>query len=103
MDDTNKNTVARSHQGITLIAKWGAEKITLNQLDGETNIGTVKDLLSQRTGVLPKRQKLIGLKASSKINDGVLLRELKIKNSKKSTNADGTIVHEVSRVKLSFT
>ena len=79
--------------GVTLVAKWGKERITLDQLDKETTIGAVKDLLSERTGVLPKRQKLIGLKASSKINDSVLLRDLKVKNSKK-TDADGGIVHE---------
>ena len=46
---------------ITLIAKWGKEKIELNDLSPTTNIAQVKDMLSEKTNVLPKRQKLIGL------------------------------------------
>eukprot|EP00980_Cylindrotheca_fusiformis_P000234 scaffold52_cov183-Cylindrotheca_fusiformis.AAC.13 len=80
--------------GITLIAKWGKERVTLDRLDSGTTIGQVKDLLSCRTGVLPKRQKLIGLKAmSSKVHDEILLKELKVKNGKKNGSSEGT-VHE---------
>lgn len=79
--------------GVTLIAKWGKERVTLDQLDSETTLGKVKDLLFERTGVLPKRQKLIGLKAqASKIHDGILLRELKVKNGKKNIASDGVVV-----------
>jgi hypothetical protein len=46
-------------KSVTLIAKWGKERITLDQLDRDTSIGTVKELLSERTGVLQKQQKLI--------------------------------------------
>lgn len=81
-------------KGITLIAKWGKERVVLENLDGETTVGAVKDLLAQRTGVLSKRQKLIGLKTkSSKLNDGVVLKDLKVKNAKK-TETDGFVSHE---------
>lgn len=82
-------------KGITLIAKWGKERITLDHLNEDTSIGIVKDLLLERTGVLQKRQKLIGLaaKGGSKINDNVLLGDLKVKAGKKPAAASG-IVHE---------
>jgi ubiquitin-like domain-containing CTD phosphatase 1 len=80
---------------ITLIAKWGKERITLEELDERTSIGKVKELLSERTGVLQKRQKLIGLaaKGGSKMNDTVLLGDLKVKSGKKR-EAENDIVHE---------
>ena len=80
---------------ITLIAKWGKERITLEQLDARTTIEKVKDLLSEQTGVLQKRQKLIGLsaKGSSKVNDSLVLSDLKVKAGKKRTASD-CIVHE---------
>lgn len=88
-----EDSVAAS-KGITLIAKWGKERVVLQNLDGETTVGAVKDLLSQRTGVLPKRQKLIGLKPkTSKLSDGVVLKDLKVKNAKK-TESDGFVSHE---------
>lgn len=66
---------------VTLIAKWGKERIELPSLNPETTIGQVKNLLMERTKVLPKRQKLIGLSTVSKkkISDGVFLSELKVK------------------------
>ncbi|CAJ1906175.1 unnamed protein product [Cylindrotheca closterium] len=82
-------------KGITLIAKWGKERVVLENLDGETTVGAVKDLLAQRTGVLSKRQKLIGLKPkSSKLNDGVVLKDLKVKNANKKADTDNVVSHE---------
>ena len=46
-------------QKVTMIAKWGKERITLPQLSKDTTIEHVKSLLSEKTGVLPKRQKLV--------------------------------------------
>lgn len=43
--------------GITLIAKFGKERITLAQLSPESTIAQIKDLLQQETRILPKRQK----------------------------------------------
>ena len=67
---------------VTLIAKWGKEKIELNDLSPTTNIAQVKDMLSEKTNVLPKRQKLIGLTTLTKVKvtDQVLLSELKPKS-----------------------
>ena len=45
----------------TLIAKFGKDRIELGPLSPCTTIGDVKTILSERTGVLPKRQKFIGL------------------------------------------
>ena len=70
---------------ITLIAKWGKERITLDQLDKSITIAAVKDRLAERTGVLQKRQKLIGLalkSGGSKVNDNVLIGDLKVKNGR---------------------
>lgn len=78
-----------------MIAKWGKERISLEGLSDEINIGQVKDLLRQQSGVLQKRQKLIGLalKAGGKVTDETLVKELKVKASKKKSD-NGVIVHE---------
>lgn len=84
-----------ANTGVTLVAKWGKEKITLEGLNTETTIGNVKDLLSERTGVLQKRQKLIGLSAKDgvKVNDDLMLGDLKVKNGKIKDDKEG-IVHQ---------
>lgn len=72
-------------QGITLVAKWGKERITLEELPHFTTIGQVKLMLSEQTNILPKRQKLIGLAATNgKVTDDVLVKDLKNRGSKKS-------------------
>lgn len=75
--------------GVTLIAKWGKERIELVSLHPQTSIGQVKDLLTERTKVLPKRQKLIGLSTVSKkkVTDDVILSELKVKGGGSSNAA----------------
>lgn len=84
-----------SNTGVTLIAKWGKERITLEGLNAETTVGDVKKILSQRTGVLQKRQKLIGLSAKSgaKLNDDLILGDLKVKNGK-IRDVSECIVHQ---------
>lgn len=94
----NSNVTERSESGnITLIAKWGKERITLEDLSEDTTIGDVKDLLSEQTGVLQMRQKLIGLSINGggKIDDDTVLGSLKVKASKKKdTSTSGVVVHE---------
>ena len=92
MDDTRNTQI---NTGVTLIAKWGKERITLEGLNTDTTIGNVKDLLSERTGVLQKRQKLIGLvtKAGKKVSDELVLGDLKPKNAKGKDAAEG-VVHQ---------
>ena len=80
---------------VTLIAKWGKEKIELTDLPPTINIGQVKDMISEKTNVLPKRQKLIGLVTltKAKVTDEVLLSELKPKSKAMTKTADdGSIV-----------
>ena len=81
-----EETTMNSASGITLVAKWGKERITLEELPHVTTIGEVKVMLSEQTNILPKRQKLIGLSANGggKVTDDVLVRDLKNKGSKKS-------------------
>ena len=78
---------------VTLVAKFGKERITLENLDAQTTtIGHVKGLLHQQTRVLPKRQKLVGLVAlqggAKGVHDDLPLSELKSKNNK------STITHQ---------
>lgn len=99
--DNSRNTVVDSDvvmgpnpYPVTLIAKWGKEKIELNNLPLATNIAQVKDMLSEKTNVLPKRQKLIGLMTltKQKLTDETLLSELKPKSKAMTKSSDdGTI------------
>jgi len=80
-----------------LIAKWGKEKIELNELSPSTNIAQVKDMISEKTNVLPKRQKLIGLVTltKAKVTDEVLLSELKSKSKAMTKTADDGSIKSV--------
>ena len=75
---------------VTLIAKWGKEKIELSNLSHTTSIAQVKVIISEKTNVLPKRQKLIGLTTLTKmkVTDQVLLSELKPKSNKMTKTSD---------------
>lgn len=79
---------------MTLVAKFGKEKIVLTELPHSTKISAVKELLHIHTRILPMRQKLIGLVMSTststqigtssavrKVHDDVCLSELKVKKS----------------------
>eukprot|EP00568_Trieres_chinensis_P019134 CAMPEP_0183324820 /NCGR_PEP_ID=MMETSP0160_2-20130417/78035_1 /TAXON_ID=2839 ORGANISM="Odontella Sinensis, Strain Grunow 1884" /NCGR_SAMPLE_ID=MMETSP0160_2 /ASSEMBLY_ACC=CAM_ASM_000250 /LENGTH=388 /DNA_ID=CAMNT_0025492489 /DNA_START=11 /DNA_END=1177 /DNA_ORIENTATION=- len=91
---------------VTLVAKFGKEKIELSSLPPSTTIGQVKTMLTERTGVLPKRQKLIGLSlrpgssASLRSKNGgsppdeAQISELKIKAIGKKGAKDGRISHQ---------
>lgn len=72
-----------SEEKVTLIAKFAKERIALEQLASTMTIGEVKDILCDKTRVLPKRQKLVGLIAKSGgskgVHDNLPLSELKSK------------------------
>jgi Ubiquitin family len=92
---------AEEKMPVMLIAKFGKERITLGELDTTTTIGEVKELLSSKTGILPKRQKLIGLAirpgVAKSLTDDVVLGNLKVKPGKKfdtATSAFAGIVHQ---------
>ena len=74
---------------VTLIAKFGKDKITLPDVDDDTTIGRVKEMLQERTRVLPKRQKLVGLVAvkggAKGVNDDLPISGLKVKGKSNGT------------------
>mmetsp|Transcript_3685 Transcript_3685/g.5606 ORF Transcript_3685/g.5606 Transcript_3685/m.5606 type:complete len:375 (-) Transcript_3685:105-1229(-) len=80
----------------TMVAKYGKQKIELSDLPSTTTtIGHVKDLLREKTGIMPIRQKLIGLKTSTKgqeLTDRTLLSELK--QSKRSNDGNTVQIHQ---------
>jgi ubiquitin-like domain-containing CTD phosphatase 1 len=78
---------------VSLSAKWGKERIDILGLEPETKICTVKDLIFERTSVLPKRQKLIGLTTHDKrtVTDDVSLSDLKVKPNNTITKENGTL------------
>ena len=82
-----------ANPGVTLIAKWGKERIVLEGLNGETTIENVKELLEDRTGVLAKRQKLIGLTAigAGKVTDELMICDLKVKSGKTQDGFSGVV------------
>jgi len=81
--------------GVTMVAKFGKEKIELLALPPSTTILEVKWLLRERTGILPKRQKLIGLSLKSgggrSVADEAAVGELEAK--KGGLGADGIVSH----------
>ena len=81
---------------VTLIAKWGKVRITLEKLPAVTTIGQVKTMLTERTGVLPKRQKLIGLSVagSDKMSDAIALSNLKQKIKTNNMQESTVVVHQ---------
>ena len=72
---------------VTLIAKFGKERLTLEDLAPATTIGQVKLLLQEQTRILPSRQKLLGLQAQNGgargITDNLPLEQLKQKDKSK--------------------
>jgi ubiquitin-like domain-containing CTD phosphatase 1 len=96
-DPSNKNDTDVP-LSITLLAKWGKEKMEIIDLSPDMSIAQIKDLICEQTKILPKRQKLIGLvtKSKKKLTDDCILSELKSK-AKATINKDGKL-----EVKLSF-
>lgn len=80
---------------VTLIAKFGKDRLTLDGLPESTTIFQVKEMLHEETRVLPKRQKLVGLIAENGgtkgVNDNLRLSELKIKGK---VGADRIVTHQ---------
>jgi uncharacterized membrane protein len=76
--------------GITLIAKFSKDRIVLDDLASDTTILEVKLMLQEKTRILPKRQKLVGLLAleggAKGVVDNLPISQLKAKG--KSTGDD---------------
>jgi ubiquitin-like domain-containing CTD phosphatase 1 len=84
-----------SEIGVTLIAKFAKDRIVLDDLTSDTSIFEVKLMLQEKTRILPKRQKLVGLVAqqggAKSVVDALPLSSLKVKG--KSTGNNGEIIH----------
>lgn len=83
---------------INIVAKWGKKKVHLPDLSETTTIAQVKEILSEKTGVLPKRQKLIGLSLKNKNNrssvgDDSCLRDVQTKMGSKSKSDKNVVEH----------
>lgn len=87
---------AAAAEATTMVAKYGKQKIELSDLPSTTTtIGHVKELLREKTGILPMRQKLIGLKMATKgqeLTDSTLLSELK--QAKRNNDGNMVQVHQ---------
>eukprot|EP00548_Thalassiothrix_antarctica_P007418 CAMPEP_0194140438 /NCGR_PEP_ID=MMETSP0152-20130528/9987_1 /TAXON_ID=1049557 /ORGANISM="Thalassiothrix antarctica, Strain L6-D1" /LENGTH=396 /DNA_ID=CAMNT_0038838685 /DNA_START=26 /DNA_END=1213 /DNA_ORIENTATION=+ len=96
---SEKNEESPPSMTVNLVAKWGKNKVHLSNLSATITIGEVKEMLSNKTGVLPKRQKLIGLSLrnrSTKLNDDSCLQDIKSKGgtkSKSNNNENGVLEH----------
>ena len=94
MEDDRKAHPIDVDVGITLVAKQGKTQHVLENLSKSTTVMEVKQMLSDITRILPKRQKLIGLASTSgKIADDMPLSMLKAKTTK---------IPGVHRIGLSF-
>jgi ubiquitin-like domain-containing CTD phosphatase 1 len=83
MTQTTSIASITMNEKVTLIAKFAKERIAMEELDRSMTIGQVKDILWEKTRVLPKRQKLVGLMAISGgakgVHDDLPLSDLKSK------------------------
>ncbi len=83
-----------------MIAKFGKQKFELSCLPStSTSVGDVKEMLHEKTGILPKRQKLIGLKrgidssSSAAVDNDTMLSDLKVKGGA-ATGSSTVVVHQ---------
>ena len=52
---------------LTILIKWNGKEYKIDGLSKEQTVKDLKDAISVETGVLPPRQKLLGLKCKGKI------------------------------------
>ncbi|MEE6478230.1 hypothetical protein FKM82_011789 [Ascaphus truei] len=76
-----------SHRGamtLSLIIKWGGQEFPLSALSEDDTVMDLKHSLKSLTGVLPERQKLLGLKYKGKpVDNNMKLGILKLKPNTK--------------------
>ena len=46
----------------SLIVKWSGQEYVISDLSASETVGDLKEAIKKQTGVLPERQKLLGLK-----------------------------------------
>jgi len=94
LPDRMEETHVEEEPSVTLVAKFNKERITLEDLPSSTTIGMVKEMLQQRTRILPIRQKLVGLVAlkggAKGVTDDLALSGLKVKGK----SSDANITHQ---------
>ncbi len=76
---------AEEAEAIEVRFKWASKSFSVSVYPDDT-VGELKRRISEVTHVLPKRQKLVGLKAQpggKQTDDHVLVRQLNIKPSSK--------------------
>ena len=52
---------------VSVIIKWGGQEYSIRSLSEEDTIMDLKQSIKSLTGVLPERQKLLGLKVKGKL------------------------------------
>lgn len=69
---------------LDVVVKWNGKEYLIENLDGNDTVGDLKQVIQQKTGVLPERQKLLGLKyQGSQAGDDVQLSHLRLKSRTK--------------------
>ncbi|XP_032390553.1 ubiquitin-like domain-containing CTD phosphatase 1 isoform X2 [Etheostoma spectabile] len=69
---------------VSVIIKWGGQEYSISSLSEEDTVMDLKQSIKTLTGVLPERQKLLGLKVKGKpAEDEVKLGSLKLKPNTK--------------------
>ncbi|KAG9346841.1 hypothetical protein JZ751_007188 [Albula glossodonta] len=69
---------------VSVIIKWGGQEYTISTLSEEDTVLDLKQSIKSLTGVLPERQKLLGLKIKGKpAEDDIKLGTLKLKPNTK--------------------
>ncbi|XP_016388252.1 ubiquitin-like domain-containing CTD phosphatase 1 [Sinocyclocheilus rhinocerous] len=69
---------------VSVIIKWGGQEYSISTLSEEDTVLDLKQSIKSLTGVLPERQKLLGLKVKGKpADDDVKLGDLKLKPNTK--------------------
>ncbi|XP_010768233.1 ubiquitin-like domain-containing CTD phosphatase 1 [Notothenia coriiceps] len=73
-----------SDMSVSVIIKWGGQEYSISSLSEEDTVMDLKQSIKSLTGVLPERQKLLGLKVKGKpAEDEVKLGSLKLKPNTK--------------------
>ncbi|KFO34187.1 Ubiquitin-like domain-containing CTD phosphatase 1 [Fukomys damarensis] len=74
----------RSRMALPIIVKWGGQEYSVTTLSEDDTVLDLKQFLKTLTGVLPERQKLLGLKVKGKpAENDVKLGALKLKPNTK--------------------
>lgn len=54
---------------LSVIIKWGGQEYSISALSEEDTVLDLKQSIKSLTGVLPERQKLLGLKIRGKVGE----------------------------------